>query len=533
MPNSNGKLTAPLGIASLAQCTGNPMLDLGFQCMDSKPYFKYVNGSNIVYTTVYPTRNTAAITAGVLFVYSIKDKVCGLTNDNTQPTVTYKVQDALLGTASAATNSTITFNSIVYTWDNQNPFEIVRLFLVNMWSKFKPLNGFTMVDLTDTNRLNAGYGITANQISIDETDNDKLSALYTSLLNGNNGWFYESPTLDSYKRLTDFLSSDGNSGYDKGCENPFTLFAVNANGMDGEYHKIYISRDSSGTGLTANIKVGVKSDFPPTDHPTNLTFADLSGALGDIQNSGGYGFLVNGGSLSYKTPFDTDGKTLLYPMYLSSRDTPWIATCELTNLVVAQGYTVIPVIVSNRGSYALPLDPLKFKFVYIPKIYNLSTIKQFVSDSITVGGHTFTFLNRGGLLLTLDVKLSSDDFWIGNAITTVRIVEHYTKLKTKKTDTSTPDVTTYDYLSHDAHSVDYSSWDGVNSVNTNIQSTTASSMFYIALTDLEETLKNKAPFVSAVLNFRIAFNADGSQYEDISLDQNDLAALGFTWEVNK
>src|SRR5574344_1577247 len=118
-------------------------------------------------------------------------------------------------------------------------------------------------------------------------------------------------------------------------------------------------------------------------------------------------------------------------------------------------------------------------------------------------------------------------------LTSVKIITNYTKLTTKKTDTSTPEVTTYDYLSHDTYSADYSNWNGVNNVTTNIQSSTVNSVFYIALTDLEETLKNKAPFVSAVLNFRIAFSADGSQYENISLNQDDLANLGFTWEVNK
>ena len=529
MPNSNGKINKPLGLSSIAQCTGNPMLDCGFQCMDSKPYFRYINGSNVVYTRIYPPNNSIAVNSNTLSVYSIKDKICGQTNDATQPTVTYKIQDEIIGNASAATPNTITYNNIIYTLDTARPYEIIRTFLLNMWAKYKPINGQSPMQLTETDRINAGYGLVANQIIINETDSTALMALYNSLALKNNGWFYESPTLDSYKRIDDFLNIDGTEGYDRDCENPFTIFAVNANGMDGEYHKIYIPRDSSGTGLTADIKVGLKPNFPTSEHPTNITFADLSGVLGDIQNSGGYGFLINGNSLSYKSPYDIDGSTLLYPIYLATRNTPWIATCGISNLIVAIGYTVIPTVVSNRGSYALPLDPYKFKFVYIPKIYNLYAVKEFLSDSITIGGHTFTFLNKGGLLLTLDVKLSSDDYWVGNAITTVRIVENYTKLTTKKTDTSTPDVTTYDYLSHDAHSMDYSSWDGVNSVNTNIQSATISSMFYIALTDLEETLKNKAPFVSAILNFRIAFDASGSQYEDISLDQDDLAALGFTW----
>src|SRR5574344_1457030 len=139
MPNSNGKLTAPLGIASVVQCTGNPMLDVGFQCMDSKPYFKYVNGSSVVYTTIYPTRNAAAITAGTLIAYTLSSVI--------KDGITYNAM-SYLGTITTATTTTITYNGTVYTWDNS--YKVIRLFLVNKWSWFKPIAGFTQYeDLTD------------------------------------------------------------------------------------------------------------------------------------------------------------------------------------------------------------------------------------------------------------------------------------------------------------------------------------------------------------------------------------------------
>ena len=42
----------------LAQVTGNPMWDVGYQCMDARPYFEFYNSglNERWYTTVHPNR---------------------------------------------------------------------------------------------------------------------------------------------------------------------------------------------------------------------------------------------------------------------------------------------------------------------------------------------------------------------------------------------------------------------------------------------------------------------------------------------
>ena len=41
-------------IARLAAVTGNPMYDVGSQCSDTRPYFKFTSGSAVYYTTLHP-----------------------------------------------------------------------------------------------------------------------------------------------------------------------------------------------------------------------------------------------------------------------------------------------------------------------------------------------------------------------------------------------------------------------------------------------------------------------------------------------
>jgi hypothetical protein len=210
MPNNNGKLTAPIGIASIAQCTGNPMMDLGFQCMDSKPYFRYVNGSNVVYTTIYPTRNAAAITAGTLIAYTLSSVI--------KDGITYNAM-SYLGTITTATTTTITYNGTVYTWDNS--YKVIRLFLVNKWSWFKPIAGFTQYeDLTDAQ-------IKSVNDSMEIPTYQKAYDCLNGVLDGTGVWSYNAPVLgtDTF-RLADFI------GYDNGAASWF-VFVASASQVEG------------------------------------------------------------------------------------------------------------------------------------------------------------------------------------------------------------------------------------------------------------------------------------------------------------
>jgi hypothetical protein len=128
-----GILEAPFNLVTLSKATGNPMIDLGYQCSDRRPFFKYQNGSTVYYTAVNPKN-------GILAEISVFSKETKFIDGEDRIVMTYQ------GFTSATTATTITFNNVVYTYTNV--IENIRLYYINKWSRRKPISGFDMDELT-------------------------------------------------------------------------------------------------------------------------------------------------------------------------------------------------------------------------------------------------------------------------------------------------------------------------------------------------------------------------------------------------
>lgn len=135
-------------IARLAAVTGNPMYDVGSQCSDTRPYFKFTSGSAVYYTTMHPQH---AATAKTVSVYSKGAQREGY------DTMQY------VGTGSQ-TGSTLTYGGVTYT-NSGYANESIRAFAVNRWAKYKPFRNsaisFASQSACDTARANAFQGFDA------------------------------------------------------------------------------------------------------------------------------------------------------------------------------------------------------------------------------------------------------------------------------------------------------------------------------------------------------------------------------------
>ena len=132
-------------IARLAAVTGNPMYDVGSQCSDTRPYFKFTSGSAVYYTTLHPKH---AATAKTVSVYSKGTQREGY------DTMQY------VGTGSQ-TGTTLTYGGVAYT-NSGYANERIRAFAVNRWAKYKPFRNsaisFASQSACDTARANAFHG---------------------------------------------------------------------------------------------------------------------------------------------------------------------------------------------------------------------------------------------------------------------------------------------------------------------------------------------------------------------------------------
>src|SRR5574344_1066134 len=424
MPNSNGKLTAPLGIASVVQCTGNPMLDVGFQCMDSKPYFKYVNGSSVVYTTIYPTRNAAAITAGTLFVYGVPTTE---TLGYSTKARTYYIEPSYLGTASAATTSTITYNGTVYTWDTANPYLIVRMHLINKWAKYKPIipDTDTKEDITDTIREGKSYGLMIKT--------QTLSEINSLIINNNYGWDYLCPQIDDWKRLGDFIK-DTSVGYNHNSICPIIFDSYNKTSKiyyDGHYYYSFISAVSP---LNMSFILGLTEDTLPDN---NMTIDDVKSSLvgSESLNVAGYGLIVNGTVQPYITTTDnvTSPK---YPLYYTNNGTKYLySSAQYHNTIqapISYGYNVITSFISLRDEkyFTVPCPPVYIYLEAPAPIFTWTYALSCVSPNTT-----------GTLRLTIVITRNNSSQYSGEAITdvtpiseTVETTEYLTYIKVVKSD---------------------------------------------------------------------------------------------------
>lgn len=104
-------------LVKVAVATGNGILDVGYLCSDSRPYFKFVNGSTEYYTTLHPSNTSGATTVSV-YRY---------TNDKME----------LVGNGSQNTN-VLTYGGTTYA-NTSNTYIDVRLHKINKWAKYKPI----------------------------------------------------------------------------------------------------------------------------------------------------------------------------------------------------------------------------------------------------------------------------------------------------------------------------------------------------------------------------------------------------------
>lgn len=112
----NGILEVPYNLITLSKTTGNPMLDLGYQCTDSRPYFRYINGDTSYYTTVNPINLT-------LQVIPVYEKYMKNVDGQELPAMNY------IGTTTATTIDSITYENVVYNYTGE--IENIRGFYIN------------------------------------------------------------------------------------------------------------------------------------------------------------------------------------------------------------------------------------------------------------------------------------------------------------------------------------------------------------------------------------------------------------------
>lgn len=209
MAHSANKIDGKLAfsVARLAAVTGNPMYDVGYQCSDTRPYFKFTSGSAVYYTTLHPKHATTAKTVSV---YSKGAQREGY------DTMQY------VGTGSQ-TGSTLTYGGVTYT-NSGYASESIRAFAVNRWAKYKPFRNaavsFASQSACDTARAAAFQGF----------DSAKLCREMTP---GSDGRFphltyeYLAPRAGNASemcRLLDFACLEGmGSGYYHGAKPPIAV----------------------------------------------------------------------------------------------------------------------------------------------------------------------------------------------------------------------------------------------------------------------------------------------------------------------
>ena len=135
--------TLPFSIARVANVTGNPMLDVGYQCMDARPYWAFSGGGVTFYTRLSPKKCTEDT---VVDVYELT---------TTTMDGYYYNSMAYYGTGTQ-NGTTLIINTSSYTNTGSGPITI-RLFHVNKWAKYKPQAIDQMADITDAQRATTSY----------------------------------------------------------------------------------------------------------------------------------------------------------------------------------------------------------------------------------------------------------------------------------------------------------------------------------------------------------------------------------------
>lgn len=131
-------VTNPLGLATVANYTRNPILDVGYQCKDCRPYFAFKYSTTTYYIRVHPNNLTAGNQIGIYAASTI-----------TKFGVTYTKMTRQSGKGTVATvgpSATITYNGHTYAYDSTGDVDVF-LNKLNPWSFYKP---YEFTGLTDT-----------------------------------------------------------------------------------------------------------------------------------------------------------------------------------------------------------------------------------------------------------------------------------------------------------------------------------------------------------------------------------------------
>lgn len=140
----------PFSLARVAAVTGNPVLDIGYQCRDSRPYYVFTNESMptlTLYTTLAPSKATTATAVDIYSIHSAG--INGLTEDT-----------MMLLTTGTQTGSTLVSESFLgFEFTNAGNAHIdYRLNNINKWAKYKPQGGIDKLSpITEDERKAASY----------------------------------------------------------------------------------------------------------------------------------------------------------------------------------------------------------------------------------------------------------------------------------------------------------------------------------------------------------------------------------------
>lgn len=213
-------VTNPLGLATVANYTRNPILDVGYQCKDCRPYFAFTNSSTTYYIRIHPDNLTANDEISMYTASSI-----------TKFGITYTKMTKSSGHGTVLTtgsSATISYNNVTYTYNSQGDVDVF-LNKLNPWAFYKPYDypGLTDDELGQTrcsdlesnpitdnwDRLIKSYihyGFNYNRENT--VTNIYCGSYSTALTNAsatNSVWNYKRPT--TIFRLTDFIGYNKNA----------------------------------------------------------------------------------------------------------------------------------------------------------------------------------------------------------------------------------------------------------------------------------------------------------------------------------
>ena len=213
-------VTSPLGLGTVANYTKNPILDVGYQCKDARPYFAFKYSTTTYYIRVHPNNLTVGDQIGMYAASTI-----------TKFGITYTKMTRQSGKGTVATvgsSATITYSGNTYAYDSTSDVDVF-LNKLNPWSFYKPYEFTGLVDTEygqtrcndlDNNTSNWDNIIRSQNIrcgfnyNIDSSSNTNVyCSRYDMALDNahatNSVWNYTRPS--TIFRLTDFIGYNKNA----------------------------------------------------------------------------------------------------------------------------------------------------------------------------------------------------------------------------------------------------------------------------------------------------------------------------------